>query len=115
MFHGTDLASGGRLLQGEVLDAAKAAAAKIDGPPGFFLATHADDAVYFAARRGGGILEYRFSEVAVKALGGLPTTPLGPLGRFGRFLGNEAVVPVTSFETFNKLRTAGEIVVVPFR
>lgn len=46
LFHATDVA-GLRFLNGERLDAA--AAAKIDGPPWFFLATHAEDAAYFAA------------------------------------------------------------------
>jgi hypothetical protein len=102
-------------LRGTPLDAAKAAAGKIDGPPGFFLATHADDAAYLAARRGtGAILDYHFSEAAVRQLGGLPTSPLGPLGKFGRFAGSEAIVPVESFGTFNQLRSAGEITVVPF-
>jgi hypothetical protein len=93
------------------LDAVKAAAGKIDGAPGFFLATHADDAAYFATRRGAGtILEYRFSGSV-----GLSVTPLGPQGKFGRFLGGEAVVPTGSFGKFNELRQAGEIVVVPGR
>ncbi|MBK8254387.1 MAG: hypothetical protein IPK82_17175 [Polyangiaceae bacterium] len=115
LFHGTDVSSARNFLNGTPLDAAKAAAAKIDGPPGFFLATHADDAAYFATRRGSGaILEYSFSDAAVRQLGGLPTSPLGPLGRFGRFAGGEAVVPVGSFEMFNQLRAAGQISVVPF-
>jgi hypothetical protein len=96
------------------LDVARAASLKIDGPPGFFLATHADDAAYFATRRGAGtILEYRFSAQATEALG-LRTTPLGPLGRFGRFAGDEAMIPVDSFSMFNSLRASGEITVAPY-
>jgi hypothetical protein len=50
----------------------------------------------------------------VKALGGLPETPLGPLGKFGAFNGGEAVVPVQSFDTFNLLRAQGLINVTPY-
>ncbi len=52
LYHGTRRESAINLLAGEGLDAARAAALKIDGPPGFFLATHADDAAVFAARQG---------------------------------------------------------------
>jgi hypothetical protein len=115
LFHGTDVASARSLLDGAPLDAATAAAAKIDGPAGFFLATHADDAAYFAARRGaGGILRYEFSSRAVEALGGLQLSPLGPLGKFGRFLGGEAIIPTESFGIFNALRKSGDILVTPY-
>jgi hypothetical protein len=114
LFHGTSVGSAERLLMGEGLDATLAAALKIDGPPGFFLATHADDAAYFATRRGAGtILEYQLSARAVEQLG-LRTAPLGALGKFGRFSGSEAVVPLDSFGTFNSLRASGDIVVTPF-
>src|SRR5215470_16596430 len=57
-YHGTDIASAGNLLRGEPLSTAAAAARKIDGPPGFFLATEVDDAIFFALRRApGGVLE----------------------------------------------------------
>lgn len=116
MYHGTDVDSAVDLLRGADLDAALAASAKIDGPPGFFLATEADDAAYFASRRGrGAILEYRFSEAAMRELGGLSTTPLGRLGTYGSFIGSELAVPVEAFGTFNRLRRAGEITVHPTR
>ncbi len=113
LYHGTSVASAETLLAGEGLNAARAAALKIDGPVGFFLATHADDAAYFATRRGtGAILEYHISPSAAEALG-LTVTPLGGLGKFGRFLGGEVVIPVSSFEKFNTLRAGGGIIVVP--
>lgn len=113
-FHGTDAATARSLLGGAPLDAAAAAARKIDGKPGFFLAAHADDAAYFALRRGeGAVLKYHLSDVAVRRLGGLPTTALGRLGTYGQFLGGEAVVSVDSFGTFNDLLSAGEIKISP--
>jgi RHS repeat-associated protein len=116
LYHGTDLASAESMLAGEGLNAVSAAALKLeaDSPLGFFLATHAEDAAYFAARRGAGtILEFRFSPSAVEALGGLPTRPLGALGKFGRFLGREAVIPAKSFDKFNAIRVSGGITVRP--
>jgi RHS repeat-associated protein len=116
LYHGTDLASAESILAGEGLSASRAAALKLEvnSPPGFFLATHAEDAAYFATRRGtGAILEFRFSPSAVEALGGLPTSPLGALGKFGRFLGGETVIPAKSFEIFNAIRVSGGITVRP--
>jgi hypothetical protein len=116
MFHGTDVPSGLKFLNGEDLSAAKAAAGKIDGPPGFFLSTHAEDAMYFASRRGSGtVLQYRFSPSAAQALGGLEPTPLGALGKVGWFRGGEVAIPTDSFELFNSLRASGQITVTPFR
>ena len=51
-FHGTDIESAHTLLQGEPLNVEKAAAHKIDGPPGFFLATEVDDAIVLCAQAG---------------------------------------------------------------
>src|SRR5438067_4555706 len=69
VFHGTDVDSALRLLNGEPLDAAKAAASKIDGPPGFFLTTEYADAEYFALRRApGGVLQYEVSGTALVQL-----------------------------------------------
>jgi hypothetical protein len=115
-FHGTDVETGTRFLGGAGLDEASAAARKIDGPEGFFLATHPEDAAYFAARRGQGtVLQYQFTPDAVQQLGGLPVTPLGPLGKFGRFAGGETAVPTKAFDLFNSLQQSGQITVTPFR
>ncbi len=66
-FHGTDIDSAWNILEGEKLDVAKAAAKKIDGPPGFFLATEIADAEFFALRRApGGILEFSLSTKATR-------------------------------------------------
>jgi hypothetical protein len=111
LFHGTAASSAERLLAGEALNAATAAAFKIDGSAGFFLATHIDDAAYFAARRGSGkILEYQFSSRAVEQLG-LKSTPLGALGKFGQFQGDEVVISPESFDLFNSLLKSGDIIV----
>ncbi|CAN5614894.1 hypothetical protein BH09MYX1_BH09MYX1_33760 [soil metagenome] len=115
LFHGTDVSSARGFLAGAELDSGAAAAAKIDGAPGFFLATAAEDAAYFAARRGSGtVLQYSFSPTAVQRLGGLRATPLGPLGKIGQFAGGEAVVGTESFGVFNSLRQSGHITVTPF-
>jgi hypothetical protein len=68
-FHGTDIASARNLLQGSPLSAVKAAARKIDGPPGFFLATEVEDAVFFALRRAPGeVVALRLACQAVETL-----------------------------------------------
>jgi len=115
LFHGTDVTSARGFLAGTELDSAAAAAGKIDGSRGFFLATAPEDAEYFAARRGSGtVLQYSFSPTAVQRLGGLNVTPLGSLGKFGSFSGGEAIVGTDSFGTFNSLRQSGHITVAPF-
>ena len=68
-FHGTDIESARILLRGEPLNVEKAAAHKIDGPPGFFPATEVDDAMFFALRRApGGVLACHLSLYAVEQL-----------------------------------------------
>ena len=75
-FHGTDIELARTLLQGESLNIEKAAVHKIDGPPGFFLATEIDDAMFFAFRRApGGVLACHLSLYAVAAPGGWHATP----------------------------------------
>lgn len=114
-FHGTDITSARNILQGEKLDVAKATAKKIDGPPGFFLATEVADAEFFALRRvPGGILEFILSPKAVEQLKsfGAVRRPIPP-GKTARFIGDEFVIPTEAFECFNQLREAGEIVVKP--
>jgi hypothetical protein len=115
VFHGTDLDSARRLLAGEPLDAVKAAAAKIDGPPGFFLAAEYADAEYFALRRApGAVLQYELSGTALEQLerAGLIREPIPP-GKLFIPAGDELVVPIDAFDLFNQLRSAGEIVVTP--
>jgi hypothetical protein len=51
LYHGTDLESARRLIAGESLDVDRALALKVDGPPGFYLASDVGDAEFFAARR----------------------------------------------------------------
>ena len=112
LYHGTDLLSALALARGARLSRRAAAARKIDGPAGFFLASSRIDAEYFALRRGsGGIIEYTLTEEAVRVLGGvgavvrpIPATPRSP-----RFSGVELVVPPTGFAQFNSLRNRGEI------
>jgi hypothetical protein len=114
-FHGTDIESACTLLRGEPLDVEKAAAHKIDGPPGFFLATEVDDTMFFALRRApGGVLAFRFSLHAVEQLqaAGMIRHQIPP-GKTIRFMGDEMVIPPAAFEVFNGLRAVGEIFVTP--
>jgi len=114
-FHGTDIESAHTLLQGEPLNVEKAAAHKIDGPPGFFLATEVDDAIFFALRRApGGVLAYHLSLHAVEQLqaAGMLRRQIPP-GKTIRFIGDEIVIPPEAFTVFNGLREAGEIFVTP--
>lgn len=50
-YHGTSAQSGLALLNGVPLSAAEALTNKIDGPPGFYMATNPVDAEYFSYRR----------------------------------------------------------------
>ena len=114
-FHGTDIESARTLLQGESLNIEKAAVHKIDGPPGFFLATEIDDAMFFALRRApGGVLACHLSLYAVEQLqaAGMRRRQIPP-GKTIRFMGDEIVIPPEAFAVFNGLREAGEIFVTP--
>jgi hypothetical protein len=114
-FHDTDIVSARNLLQGSPLSVEEAAARKIDGPPGFFLATEVDDAVFFALRRApGGVVAFRLTWRAVETLqaAGALRRRIPP-GKTVRFLGDEVVVPPEAFGVFNMLRETGEIAVAP--
>jgi hypothetical protein len=114
-FHGTDIVSARNLLQGSPLSVEEAAARKIDGPPGFFLATDVDDAVFFALRRApGGVVAFRLSFQAVETLQAVGATRRRiPPGKTIQFLGDEVVIPPAAFGVFNMLRETGEIAVAP--
>jgi len=115
VFHGTDIESARRLLQGEPLNREKAAAQKIDGPPGFFLAIEVDDAMFFALRCApGGILAFRLSWYAIEQLqlAGMVRRQIPP-GKTMRFIGEELVIVLEAFKVFNRLREMGEISVTP--
>lgn len=116
LFHGTDAVAARNLLKGTPLDAATAAAGKIDGPAGFFLATDADAATFFALRRSpGAVLQYEFSGTAASQLSaqGAILRPIPAGGMRGGFPGQEFFVPRSSFDLFNTLRRAGHIKVGP--
>jgi hypothetical protein len=68
-YHGTSVSSGLALLNGDPLNVEIAEQLKIDGPPGFYLATSSTDAEYFAARRSPGtILKYMIAGSALQTL-----------------------------------------------
>src|SRR5690606_21864727 len=88
---------------------------KIDGPPGFFLATDATAAEFFALRRApGGVVQFNLTSGAVRQLeaAGARIGPI-PRGGFpGQLPGNEFAVPTNAFELFNALRSQGAITVI---
>ena len=88
---------------------------KIDGPPGFFLATHLSDAEFFAIRRTPGtVLRFEISSNAIEKLriAGAVQRPI-PRGRNSPFFaGDELHVPTSAFGVFNQLRRNGEIAVI---
>jgi hypothetical protein len=114
-YHGTDVASAIRFLNGAGLDTVEAANRKIDGPPGFFLATAHDDAEFFGARRCGTIIEIDFSERALALLetAGMVRQPIPRGPKSPRFVGEEMVFGPDQFDLFNRLRESGEITFSP--
>jgi hypothetical protein len=117
-YHGTSVGSGLALLRGAPLSADVAAANKIDGPAGSYLATDPASAEFFAARRAPGtVLQYNMSGPALRSLmsGGSTLGPI-PQGNFPtQFPGAQLVVPPNQFSQFNALRGSGAITVSPYR
>ncbi len=114
LYHGTDHTSALNFLRGGALDVGAAAANKMDGALGFFLATERQTARFFAMRRSpGGMLAYELNSHAVSTLGahgaGLQSIPFGA----ANLAGHEFFVPPSAFGAFNALRSAGHIVVTP--
>jgi hypothetical protein len=115
-YHGTDIDSAVRLLNGEPLRADNAAARTLgERQPGFYLATREADAEYFAARRQGGVIEYDMSARAVSDLEahGAVRRPIPRGANSPHFEGDELHIPTTAFDRFNSLRDEGEINVRP--
>jgi hypothetical protein len=118
LYHGTDLPSAERLLAGSALDATAAAPLKIDGLPGFFLATELSDAEFFALRRSRRIavvLAFDLSDLAAERLvdAGAAWRPTPVSQQSPSFAGDELFVPPATFALFNQLAKAGEITVSP--
>lgn len=110
LFHGSDLASAHSLLSGARLDESKAARRKVDGPPGFFLATHPDDASFFAARRGGTLLIVEMAEDVYRDLRrrGMVGHPIpGPRPPF--FKVHEIVILVVLLARVNAFLDSGDV------
>lgn len=115
LYHGADIESLVNVLNNG-LDASAAAAKHTDGPGGFFMATHIDDAEFFAVRNGtGAVIKVRISDAAMAQLrdagavsGPIPIGPKSPA-----FVGHEFHVPTGAFDLFNSLRASGEISVSP--
>jgi hypothetical protein len=115
LYHGTAVRSGLALLNGAPLDIITATAHKLDGAPGFFLATRAEDAAYFAARRGEGtILRFALLPWALQRLhaSGALLRPI-PVGNVAYFYGSEFFIPPIAFDEFNKQLASGGIDVQP--
>ena len=112
-YHGTDRDTAVRFIAGEPLDPARAAAAKVDGDAGFYLACEVDDAIAFAVRRAlPTLLNHEVSEAAFGILvaAGAILRPIR-LGRMASFDGPELFVPPGAFSVFNRLLASGETAV----
>jgi hypothetical protein len=109
------------LLNGAPLSIAKAKATAErleDSPIGFYMATHPDDALFFAGRRtfpdGATILLITMKPSAVSTLQGQGAQPI-PQGDFpSAFKGLQLFIPPTAFPTFNGLRGTGAIRIAPY-
>jgi RHS repeat-associated protein len=114
-YHGTSAASAQALLGGAPLCPLTAGSGKIDGPPGFYLATDPDAAAYFALRRQGAILQYTLTQSAYDSLmsGGAQFGSIPP-GGMAYFPGYQLLIPPSLFPTFNGLQGSGQIVVAPY-
>jgi len=111
-FHGTAVRYAYSMAAGAALSADVAAGEKIDGPPGFFLATVESDAEFFAARRDpGAVIVVEIEEVALSALesAGARRQPIPVTARSPYFAGDELWIPVQAFGTFDALRARGHI------
>jgi hypothetical protein len=117
-YHGTSVSSGLRLLNGAPLSLEAAAANKIDGPLGFYLATDPAAAEFFAGRRETGmILQYDISGRALNGLiaGGAALGPI-PQGRFPfPFPGTQLAILPSQFVQFNSLVVRRSITILPYR
>lgn len=118
LYHGTDLSSAEHLLAGGELDAPVAVALKIDGPPGFFLATTRCDAEFFALRRAMGgavIVAYDVSDEALRQLlaGGAVLRPIPVSQCSPNFAGDELFVPPSAFALFDELVRGRAITLSP--
>ena len=111
-FHGTAVRHAYGLSAGADLSAPAAAADKIDGAPGFFLAVEESDAEFFAARRDpGAVIVVEIEEDALSALksAGAERRRIPVTGRSPYFAGDELWIPPDAFGTFNELRVKGRI------
>lgn len=114
-YHGADVDSLVDILNNG-LDASKAAAKHTDGPGGFFVATHASDAEFFAVRNGrGAVVKVTITDDAMAQLRdagavtrSIPTSPKSP-----KFAGEEFHIPASAFDLFNQLRASGGVDVSP--
>lgn len=112
LFHGTDARDAYSLVAGAPLSPEAAAASKIDGPPGFFLATVEADAEFFAARRSlGAVIVVEVEEDAVAALkaAGMVQQRITVTDSSPFFTGDEVIVPVGAFAVYNSLLAAERI------
>ena len=115
-YHGTALESATRLSVGHPLDIAAAFALKIDGPPGFYLATELADAEFFAVRRAqGAVIAYDVLTDARDELlrAGATYQPIPRSDSSPWFAGHELFIPPVAFAAFNRLLRTGRIVIKP--
>ncbi|WP_234486082.1 hypothetical protein, partial [Streptomyces sp. MBT97] len=115
-FHGSNVKALVDILN-KGLDATAAAAGHTDGPGGFFLATHYDDALFFASRQVGqkGIIKFKITDTAMNRLeeAGAVTRKIPESPKSPKFDGYEFHIPPSAFNLFNELRQGGEIEISP--
>ena len=118
LYHGMDILTAARLLAGESLNEAQAAALKAEGPAGFFLALDIADAEFFALRQSRGpgavvFVEYSSTTASLLFGAGMIQRPVPRGMRSPHFLGDELFISPALFSLFNDLRRAGEVHLSP--
>ena len=117
MYHGSSAASLVSLLNGAPLSAATAINAKFPGEQseiGFYLTPDLLAAEFFGGRRGGGVIQFEFTNAAFQAVKlGSKTQSIAPLGASSQSPGIEMVVRPIIFPLFDSLRTSRQITASP--
>jgi len=118
MFHGSSIDSLVALLNGAPLSAASALEQKFPGEEGtllgFYLTPDYAAAEYFGVRRGGGVIQFEFTNAAFQAVrAGSSIRPIAPIGLSNQSPGTEMIVRPVIFPLFDSLRDSGQITVTP--
>lgn len=81
---------------------------------GFYLTPDFMAAEYFGARRGGGVIQFTFTNAAFQAVrAGSQVQPIPPIGKSTQSPGVEIIVRPITFPLFDSLRKSGQITATP--